>query len=80
VAFLLGTTAFGVSGCGQATVPCPTPTSQLDRLRAETERLRQENDRAQTEEGAWDARREAAALRVSDIQARLDSLATVRHH
>lgn len=76
----LGATALGAPGCGQATVPCPTPTTQLDRLRDETERLREDADRAHTEEGAWDARREAAAQRVSDIQARLDSLAAVRHH
>jgi len=72
--------ALGTSGCGQATVPCPTPASQLDRLRSETERQRQDADRAQEEEGAWDARREAAARRVTEIQARLDSLAAVRHH
>lgn len=80
VVFLLGTTTLGVSGCGQATVPCPTPTTQLDRLRAETESLREEADRAKTEQGAWEARKEAAAQRVSDIQARLDSLAAVPHH
>jgi hypothetical protein len=78
--FLLGTTAFGVTGCGHATVPCPTPTTQLDRLRDETERLRADAERARTEEGAWDARREAAAQRASDMEARLDSLAAVRHH
>lgn len=76
----LGAMALGAPGCGQATVPCPTPTTQLDRLRAETERRREDADRAHTEEGAWDARKEAAAQRVSDIQARLDSLAAVRHH
>jgi ABC-type phosphate transport system auxiliary subunit len=80
VALLVGAAALGPSGCGQATVPCPTPTSQLDRLRSETERLRQDADRAQAEQGAWDARRQAAAQRVSGIQARLDSLAAVRHH
>jgi hypothetical protein len=80
VALLLGTTALGAAGCGQATVPCPTPTAQLDLLREETERFRDETERAQAEEGAWDARREAAARRVSDIEARLDSLAAVRHH
>lgn len=79
VALLLGA-ALGASGCGQATVPCPTPTTQLDRLRAEAERAREDADRAQAEQGAWDARREAAAQRVTDIQARLDSLAAVRHH
>ena len=76
----LGATALGAPGCGGATVRCPTPTTQLDRLRDESERLREDADRAHTEEGAWDARKEAAAQRVSDIQARLDSLAAVRHH
>jgi hypothetical protein len=69
-----------IIGCGHATVPCPTPTTQLDRLRDETERLRQDTERAKAEEGAWDARREAAAQRVSEMEARLDSLAAVRHH
>jgi hypothetical protein len=78
--FLLGTTALGVAGCGQATVPCPTPTTRLDRLRDETGRLRDDAERAQAEQGAWDARKEAAAQRVSDMEARLDSLAAVRHH
>jgi len=76
--FLLANTPLGLTGCGHATVPCPTPTSQLDHLRAETERLRQETERVQSEEEAWDARKEAAAQRVLAAQARLDSIAAVR--
>jgi len=56
--FLLFASALGLAGCGHATVPCPTPTDQLDRLRGETERLREDTERAQAEEA----------------QARLDSL------
>lgn len=73
---ILITTPFGLAGCGHATVPCPTPTTDLDRLRGETERLRQDTERAQGEEEAWNARKEAAAQRVADTQARLDSLTT----
>ena len=78
VTFLLANTPLGLTGCGQATVPCPTPASQLDHLRGETERQREETERAETEEGAWEARKEAAAQRVDAAQARLDSLAAVR--
>ena len=80
VMLLLANAPLGLTGCGHATVPCPTPTSQLDRLRGETERLREETERAQSEEEAWDARKEAAAQRVQAAQARLDSLAAARRH
>jgi hypothetical protein len=76
--FLLVITPLGVAGCGHATVPCPTPTVELDRIRAETEQAREDSEKAQEEEGAWEARKEAAAQRVRDIQARLDSLAAAR--
>lgn len=72
--FLLFTTCLGLAGCGHATVPCPTPTDQLDRLRGETERLHEDADRARAEEEAFAARREAAAERAEAAQARLDSL------
>lgn len=72
--FLLFTSALGFAGCGHATVPCPTPTDQLDRLRSETERLREDTERAQAEEEALGARRDAAAERAEAAQARLDSL------
>ncbi len=78
VSFLLITWPVGFAGCGHATVPCPTPTSQIDRLRGEAERLREDTEKAQAEEEAWDARKEAAAQRVLAAQARLDSLAAAR--
>ena len=78
LAFLLVTMLLGVMGCGHATVPCPTPTVELDHLRAETDRARQDSEKAQGEEGAWGARKEAAAQRVRDIEARIDSLAAAR--
>jgi hypothetical protein len=73
--FLLVVIPLGLTGCGHATVPCPTPTRELDRLRVETERLREDAERAEAEEEAWVARKDAAAQRVRDIQARRDSLA-----
>ena len=78
VVSLLLAIPLGLAGCGHATVPCPTPTTELDRLRAETEEKRQDTEKAQTEEEAWGARREAAEQRVRDIQARNDSLADAR--
>ncbi len=80
VLLFLVTMPLGVTGCGHATVPCPTPTTELDRLRSETERLREDTERVQTEEGAWEARRDAAAQRAEDAQARLDSLGAERNH
>ena len=80
VFFLLVTAPLGVAGCGHATVPCPTPTTELDRLRGETERLREETERVQTEEEAWNARRDAAQERAERAQARLDSLEAERSH
>jgi len=78
VVLFLANTPLWLTGCGHATVPCPTPTSQLDRLRGETGRLREDTERAQSEEEAWVARKEAAAQRVLAAQARLDSLAAAR--
>jgi hypothetical protein len=63
-----------LAGCGHATVPCPTPTSELDRLRDETGAASAETDRADVEEGALEARRDAAAERVAAAQEALDSL------
>ena len=77
---LLVAIPLGLAGCGHATVPCPTPTVELDRLRAETERAREDTERAATEEGAWEARKDAAEQRVRDIEARNDSLAGARPH
>ena len=71
---LLVATPIAVAGCGHATVPCPTPTSELDRLRDDTERVRTETDRAEAEGAALEDRRDAAALRAAVAQAALDSL------
>ena len=79
VFFLLVTPSLGLAGCGHATVPCPTPTTELDHLRNETERLREETERVQTEEEAWNARRDAAQARAEEAQARLDSLEAERN-
>ena len=78
VVSLLLAIPLGLAGCGHATVPCPTPTTELDRSRAETERMRQDTEKAQSEEEAWGARKDAAEQRVRDIQARNDSLADAR--
>ncbi len=47
------------AGCGGATAPCPTPTTELDQLRDRSERLEQDL-----------ARRVAAAQAVLDSIAR----------
>jgi len=79
VVLFLANTPLWLTGCGHATVPCPTPTNQLDRARGETEKLRGETERAQSEEEAWSARKEAAAERVEAARARLDSLSSGRN-
>ena len=79
-AFLLLLSApLGLAGCGHATVPCPTPVGQLERVRQETVRMMEDTDKAVAEEEAWDARKTAAAERVEATRARLDSLASERH-
>ena len=63
------------AGCGGATAPCPTPTTELDRLRGETERLERDLARTTREDRALAARRDEAARRIAAAQAALDSLA-----
>jgi hypothetical protein len=75
VSLLLISTPLGFAGCGHATVPCPTPTTELDKSRSEAERLREDTEKVQAEEEAWAARRDAAAEKVETARARLDSLA-----
>jgi len=72
---LLALASLAVMGCGHATVPCPTPTQELDRLREETERTRSDMDRALAEDRALKARREAAIQRATAAQQAADSLA-----
>lgn len=62
------------SGCGHATVPCPTPTAQVDRNRVEAEQARESVARARAEERAARAVRDEAHRRASEAQAVLDSL------
>ena len=72
---LLALAPLAVGGCGHATVPCPTPTRELDRLRAETEQARAVMERALAEDWALKARRETAAQRAMVARQTLDSLA-----
>ena len=71
---LIAVTPLAATGCGHATVPCPTPTSELDQLREETDTARSETDRAEAEQAALEARRDAASGRAAAAQAALDSL------
>ena len=67
--------ALSTAGCGGATAPCPTPTTELDRLRGDSERLEQELTGATREERTRSADREMAARRIAAAQAALDSIA-----
>ena len=67
--------ATGLGGCGGATAPCPTPTTELDSLRTVAESLEREVDRETAESRKLEARHDAAARRVEAAQAGLDSLA-----
>jgi len=66
------------AGCGGATAPCPTPTTELDRLRGESERLDKELERATREERAMSTRRDEAGRRITAAQAALDSIARAK--
>ena len=63
-----------LAGCGGATAPCPTPTSEIDRLRTESERLQADLDRAAARERELRSARDAASLKLGSAQAALDSL------
>lgn len=67
-----------VPGCGGATAPCPTPTTELDRLRSESERLEREMDEASLVQDAADEEREEALRRLAEAEAALDSIADAR--
>jgi len=64
-------------GCG-STAPCPTPTTELDRLRTESERLEREMDEAGSADAAANEEREEALRRLAEAQAALDSIAEAR--
>jgi hypothetical protein len=72
--------AVGLAGCGGATVPCPTPTTQLDSLRTVSEGLENQVDRETAEGRTLEARRDQAAHRAAVAEAALDSLSGVRSH
>lgn len=63
-----------LAGCGGAHAPCPTPTSEIDRLRQESTRMQTDLDRAVAEERRLRSERDAAALKLGAAQAALDSL------
>ena len=66
------------AGCGGATAPCPTPTTELDRLRNESERLEQDLARATREDRALSGQRDEAGRRIAAAQAALDSIAAAK--
>ena len=68
----------GLAGCGGATAPCPTPTTELDSLRTVSERLENQVDRETAEGRTLEARRDQASRRAAVAGAALDSLAGVR--
>ena len=63
-----------LAGCGGATALCPTPTSEIDRLRAESERIQTDLDRAATRERGLRGARDAAEVKLGSTQAALDSV------
>jgi len=69
-----------MAGCGGATAPCPTPTTELDSLRTVSERLENQVDRETAEGRTLEARRDQASRRAAVAEAALDSLAGVRSH
>jgi len=66
------------AGCGGATAPCPTPTTELDQLRDRSERLEQDLARATREDRKVSAQREEAGRRIAAAQAALDSIARAK--
>ncbi|HZV91179.1 MAG TPA: hypothetical protein VFF34_04115 [Candidatus Nitrosocosmicus sp.] len=72
--------AFALAGCGGATVPCPTPTTELDSLRTAAEGLESQVDRETSEGRTLEARRDREVERAAAAQAALDSLAGVHSH
>jgi hypothetical protein len=66
-----------LSGCGGATAPCPTPTTELDRLRTESQAAEGKLDQATEADRELKAKRDAASRRIETAQAALDSLGSV---
>lgn len=69
-----------LAGCGGATAPCPTPTTELDSLRTVAEGLESQVDRETAEGRTLEARRGREVKRVAAAQAALDSLAGAHSH
>lgn len=67
-------------GCGGATAPCPTPTTELDSLRTVAEGLESQVDRETAEGRTLEARRDREVKRAAAAQAALDSLAGAHSH
>jgi hypothetical protein len=65
-------------GCGGATAPCPTPTTELDQLRTTSERLESEMEEATRSEEVSREEREEQLRRITAAQAALDSIADAR--
>ena len=70
---------FTLQGCGGATAPCPTPTTELDQLRERSARLESEMDQATLAESKSEEEREEALRRLTEAQAALDSIADARN-
>lgn len=63
-----------LSGCGGATAPCPTPTTELDRLRTESQKVEGDLDQATVADREQRVKRDTALHRIEAAQAALDSL------
>jgi hypothetical protein len=61
-------------GCGGAHVPCPTPTSEVDRHREESLAAERNVRAALSEDRSLRAKREEAAARIAAAEAALDSM------
>ena len=70
---------FTLQGCGGATAPCPTPTTELDQLRERSARLESEMEEATRAESGSEEEREEALRRLAGAQAALDSIADARN-
>jgi outer membrane murein-binding lipoprotein Lpp len=68
-----------LSGCGGATAPCPTPTTELDQLRSRSDRLEHEMEQVTQKDDEIGEAREGALRRVTEAQAEIDSITDAHH-